>query len=399
VRAHRLAGVGRLVAVVGLILGAIPTGNGAATETTEPDRELLKSLLAQDDYEATRADLLRALQRPGGLPCWWLGAFADERNDRIREHAVRALSDAGCSHFDSYRPFTNDSSTWVTDALLRAVERRQIAGAVPFLISRLIDGRRIVSAEGWWTIGDSAHRALKVVTCQSFHFDLRGSAPEQAAAMAAWSRWYEAHRDEPRELWVSSGIALARDYIGSDDPARRREGLDLLTWIGAPALPALRAAFQRGPQDLKASLACASEEPPRVTEDVTCVLLVLNGSGRRVALAPAPGDPQVRLTRHGEERDPSRGEPTKGQGKGLRGTGLAQEPLPPSPRPVPPAADIAPRIIDLAPGEVLKREVRVGPVMTAGHYEVRVTLADLASAIEPQPLPTIEAATVLRFEQ
>src|SRR6266446_4364732 len=210
VRAHRLAGVGRLVAVVGLILGAIPTGNGAATETTEPDRELLKSLLAQDDYEATRADLLRALQRPGGLPCWWLGAFADERNDRIREHAVRALSDAGCSHFDSYRPFTNDSSTWVTDALLRAVERRQIAGAVPFLISRLIDGRRIVSAEGWWTIGDSAHRALKVVTCQSFHFDLRGSAPEQAAAMAAWSRWYEAHRDEPRELWVSSGIALAR---------------------------------------------------------------------------------------------------------------------------------------------------------------------------------------------
>ncbi len=428
------AGVWMSFAALAFVAPAPPAAAATATEPPKsasaipgeaPSKDRLETLLAEADYEATRADLLRELQRPGGLPCWRLGAFGEDRNERVREHAVRALSDAGCAHFDSYRPYIGDPSAWVTDAIMKAAERHLISGAVPFLISHLTDTRTILSDEGGWTIGEGAHRALRVVTCQSFHFDPHGTPQGQADAIAQWSRWYEAHLFEPRGTWVAAGIGLAGDYIGRDHAPHRKEGFELLALIGAPALPALRTAFQRGPQDLRVALACTPDEPPRVTDQVPCVLTVANLSTHRVALAPAPGDPQVRLVPHeATPAEPPEGRPQAGRpagsppsrsskprtgesrsgaapptdkrpaDKSAAGTG-STETRPADLRP----AEIAGRIVDLAPGEVLQREFRVGPVAAAGHYEVRATLIDLASSIGSSPLPPIEATTPLRFEQ
>ncbi len=367
-----------------LVLGG-SLAAAAAPRRVPERRDPLEALLAQDDYDLVQPDLMRELQRPGDPPCRRLADYAGDHNERVREHAVRALDDSGCTDFSSYRPYLGDTNPWVTETILRAAEHHRIGDAVPFLISLLTDRRTILTDGGSWTVGESARRVLMAVTCQSFHFDSGGTARGQTDAIAAWTSWYQAHRAEPREAWVASGIDLARDYLARDFAPHRREGFDLLAVIGAPALPALRAAFQRTPQDLRASLACAPDEPPRVTDQVPCVLLVANASRRRVALVPAPGDLEVRLTRSGESGAQPRDErPRAGH--------------PAS------AGDILGRVIDLAPGEVLRREVRVGPVRGAGRYEVRVTLVDLAAALvaaspRSSPLPPIEATTVLRFEQ
>jgi len=209
-------------------------------------------------------------------------------------------------------------------------------------------------------------------------------------------------------------MALARADLARDDSARRIEGIELLALIGTPALPALRAAFERREQDLRATLSCVPDEPPRVTDQVPCVLLVTNLAKRRIALAPPPGDPEVRLTREDDLRAASKDDP----GRPLRLVGA---------RP----ADLVDRVLDLAPGEALRREFKIGPVRAAGRYEVRAILNDLGAAlgsagppspgeVEPTPapvppkprgrsagpagpapsvLPSIQATTVVRFEQ
>src|SRR5688572_3356484 len=127
-------------------------------------------LLSAEDYDESRPQILETL-RQDGAACRTLGAYASSRSTRVREHAVRALSDAGCADFAAYSGYAADGDAWVMDAVIRAAESHLIAGAVPFLLSRLSDPRRIVAGEGTWTIGDAAHGALRAITCQSFHYD------------------------------------------------------------------------------------------------------------------------------------------------------------------------------------------------------------------------------------
>jgi hypothetical protein len=370
--------------------------------------------LADEEYEARRAQILGELRRTGrGSPCEVLGGFRSQRNERVRENAVRALSDAGCDRFPAYRPYLDDPNPWVTEWILRAVERRLMTEAVPFLIDRLSDRRRILSGDGFWIIGETAHRVLREVTCQSFHFDPEGPEPLRQDALSQWRQWYAAHRGEPRQSWVAAGIALGRDYVGRDYAPHRLEGLRLLALIGPPAFPALRGALERHPDDLLARVVCAPEEPPRVTDAVPCALEIENATRRRLALVPRDGPPEVQVRRREEAPPPP---PPRGgaTSRGARSRSAPESP-PKAPAPVPlPApvpAEIAGSIVDLAPGEVYRVAFSVGPVPGAGRYDVRVRLRDLAAAlVDPSPvkdartsavpgLPPIEAGTMVRFEQ
>ena len=414
-RRHSLRLARVLIAVA--LVWRMPATAAPADARVDP----LRVLLEAEDSEAARIDLQRELRRSGASPCARLAGFGGDRNLQVREHAVRALSDAGCADFDAYRPYLGDPSPWVIRAVLQAVERRLIAEALPFLTDSLADKRTILSDEGSFTIGSLAHRALRVVTCQSFHFDPAASPERRADAIAQWRSWYAAHRSEPRDAWVAEGIALARDYLGRDYAPHRREGIELLTLIGSPAIPSLRGAFRRSPEDLRATISCNPEEPPRVTEQVPCVLLVTNASKRRLLLAPA--DLVVRLVRVDRDSGSAGGTARRSLKAGRssaadRDAGAEREAA--ADRISAPAlSEIAARVLDLAPGEVLRRDVAVGPVGGAGRYEVHAILPDLASSLsvfearppsvgkgaaEPRTrqtpgLPSIEATTVVRFEQ
>ncbi len=380
----------------------------------------LVELLADEDYERQRPRLLSEIGRLAGSPCEVLSLYAAQRNERVREHAVRALVDAGCKDFNFYRPYLDDPSPWVIESVLGAARSHLMTEAVPFLLDHLADTRRILTGADSWTISESAHRALRMVTCQSFHFEPEGAARGRQDATARWRQWYEAHRGEPREEWVEAGIELGREYAGRDyAPAHRREGLELLALIGPPALPALRAAFQRAPTDLEAVVACLPDEPPRVNERVPCVLDIRNASRRRVAIAPASDGLELRVVRI----DPSTPPAPQSRGRSRAAATPAEviAPVDPGPPGTPRAADLLPilagRIIDLGPGEVLKHEFTVGPVPSAGRYQVKARLRDLAGALfaaapggsagaakgGAQPprssLPPIEATTIVRFEQ
>jgi hypothetical protein len=367
-------------------------GLGSAATAVDP----FARVLGEDDYEAARARLREEIARSGRQTCTVLSAYGKHRIETVREHAVRALSDFGCETIAEYAPYMDDTHPWVVRELLRAFEVRRISGAVPFLIRLLDDRRRLISPEGSWTMGEVAHRVLRAVSCQSFHFDSGGSAAARGEAVRQWRDWYDTHRDEPRALWERSGIARALDLIGRDYAPHRREGLELLTLIGGPALPALANAMSRAPEDLSARLTCTPEAPPATFEIVPCLLEVRNISGRRVVLAP--GEPEVRVR-------PASGVPPPGDdareeaGDHARAgdrarSGVAGSLFPPS---------ILTRLIDLAPGEVLRRPVRIGPVERAGQYRITVGLADAAARLLqeeglslPAPSP-IEAETIVRF--
>jgi hypothetical protein len=69
-------------------------------------------------------------------------------------------------------------------------------------------------------------------------------------------------------------------------------------------------------------------------------------------------------------------------------------------------ADWLDHIVDLAPGERLERAVVIGPVSTAGRYEVAAALIDLSAGLVHPDGRTksgggmaIEARTVVRFNQ
>jgi hypothetical protein len=356
------------------------------------DDETLAGLLAAADDAQARAGILQHLGETA-IACPALTRFGDRRDPVVREQAVRAMDQAECAAIEYYRPFMRDPHPWVTDALVTAIERHRIGEGIPFLIGHLSDPRRILSGGGIWSIGERAHRALRAVSCQSLHFDPAGSAQEQARAAARWTTWYADHGSEPRARWIEEGFARAREYLQQDRVRLRREGLQLLLLIGAPAAPELRAAFRRGPAELEASLSCTPDEPPRVTEEVPCLFAVANGSERRVAFIP--GALKVALRRQGAAAD--EGSPA-----------LDDHPSPSAEAPGPGTemADWLDHIVDLAPGERLERAVVIGPVSTAGRYEVAAALIDLSAGLVHPDGRTksgggmaIEARTVVRFNQ
>ena len=362
-------------------------------------------LLGVEDYDESRPQLLEML-RQNAAPCRALGAYASSRSTTVREHAVRALSDAGCADFAAYSVYAADRDAWVVDAVIRAAQRHLIAGAAPFLLSRLSDSRRILAAEGTWTIGDAAHRGLQAITCQSFHYDPSGSENDRRNALTRWRQWYLAHRAEPREAWVKEGIERAREYASRDYGPHRLEGLRLLALIGEPALPALRALLVRSPGDLSADVSCLPDEPPRPPDRVPCALVVRNVTDHGVAFAPPQSGPEVGVTRQvvAAESDPPPerpGKPSASRPAPAAAPAAALTPAPSDPRER--LANLAARLIELLPGEVRRYEFDVGPVPSPGRYTVRVRLDDpsvglsLGSAQAP-PAPGIEAETVVRFD-
>ncbi len=364
-----------------LSIATLPGAPSAASSAPSPaPADPLLSILADDDFDARAPAVALELKQGSADACLRLGRFGTNRNERVREHAVRALAVAGCRDFASLDPFLDDPSPWVTEAVLREIERQKRREAVPYLIDRLTDRRAIVSGDGSWTIAESAHRALRALTCQSFHFDPAGSPAGQAGARDRFRAWYAEHGGEPREKWIASGLSSARDDLGSDLAATRREGLELLLMIGSPAAADLRAALGRKPGELRASLTCDPTEPPRVSDRVPCSLLVTNASGRTIPLVPIGEGPEVRLIRQEEGRMETRAD---------RPREASQESATTS--------DLAPRILQLGPGDVLRREFQVGPVRAAGHYEVRATLLDLATTLPapdaPAPAPSVTPVT------
>jgi hypothetical protein len=378
-----------LLLVLVVLVTAIP--GGAAEE------DPILSLLASDDYEQERPALVRDLGRLGERRCAALSIYAGHRSERVRENAVRALADSGCDRLEPYRPYLADPSPWVSDAFLRAAERHLIADAVPWLLDHLDDRRRIVSADGSWAIGEIALRALRVVTCQPFPFDPRAAPEARAAAVADWRVWYAAHHTEPRSAWLAAGVARAREEAEDGGPAVRLEALRLLALLGPPAAPALRGALGRSAGDLRVTLSCEPEEPPRVTDEVPCVLEIANPADHRVGLAVAEGAPEVRLVRieAGSPAADRRAPPARAGRAPAGADARTAEGGSPAATGASPA-DLAARLVDLAPGEALRREFRIGPVAAAGRYQVRAGLADLAAS---PSLPPIEASTVVRFEQ
>ena len=370
--------IAALSAVICLAAGPAPAATGPATAAPDP----VLPLLAEEDYAQVRPRILEAL-RQNGTPCRALGAYVSARDGRVREHAVRALADAGCADFAAYAGYAADGDAWVIDAVIRAAERHRMAGAVPFLLTRLSDARRILAEEGTWTIGDTVHHGLQVITCQSFHYDPGAAADDRRNALTRWRQWYLGHRDEPRDAWVKAGIERARDYAGRDYGPHRLEGLRLLALIGEPALPALRDLLGRSAGDLRAELSCHPEEPPRPTDQVPCALVVRNVTARHVAFAPPPGGPEVRVTR-------SDAPPETGQAAAPADQGAI-------------LAALAGRLADLSPGEIRRYELAVGPVTAPGRYRVRATLADLVLALTSGSAPdrapgAIEAETIVRFD-
>ncbi len=406
-----------IIATLTTVLAAFVPCLAAAPTPRSPADPLLPYL--QDDDPQAHAQVLTALREQGVSPCCALSAYARNPNSRVRGNAVDAMNDAGCADFQAYSGYLLDASAGVIVALIDAAERRVMKDAVPFLLGSLPDRRRIVTGQGTWSLGEKAHHALMVITCQSFHYDPSAPRDDQRNAMTRWRQWYLAKKDLTRDEWVQEGIGRARDYAGRDYEPYRVEGLRLLALIGSPALPTLRKLLARRPGDVQAEVVCLPDEPPRVTDAVPCALVVRNASSQPLAIAPPPDGLEVRISRI----DAPTGEPGPARG----GPPPADRALPSAPANAPPpdrAAGIlgafADRLVDLAPGEVLRFEFSAGPVLSAGRYRVRATLADLAADLTQDAIPldgaperrdgkavprtggapaAIEAEAVVRFEQ
>ncbi|HKB07236.1 MAG TPA: hypothetical protein VKF61_03020, partial [Candidatus Polarisedimenticolia bacterium] len=239
-------------------------GGSASSRAAEPTPKatpdpVLGYLL--DDDEQARAQALGALRERGLSPCRALGVYSGLPNSRVRANAVKAMDASGCSDFEAYDPYLVDGSAGVVAALIETAQRHEMKEAVPFLIGTLTDRRRIVGERGTWSLSEEAHKALMVITCQSFHFDPAASRDDQRNAMTRWRQWYLAKKDLPRDEWEKEGIDRGRDYAGRDHAPYRIEGFRLLALIGPPALPALRELLARRPEDLATEVVCQPDEP------------------------------------------------------------------------------------------------------------------------------------------
>jgi hypothetical protein len=367
------------------VLGLLIAGLTAAAVAAAPI-DPLPGLLADDWDDSRRDAILDRVRALGGAACATLGSYAPARDPRAREHAVRAMAEVGCDGLEDYRPFLADTSAWVVDALIDALGRRRIAAAVPFLIDHLGDTRRLVSSQGTWTVEEAADRALRRLTAQPVPLAPGGS--EAAADAAAWRAWYAAHGAEAPSAWIASGLRACADAIDSSAAPRRVTALDTLALVGEPGRDLLVGTLRRTEGDLVVALTCKPDEPPRVVDQVPCMLVARNASARHLALAI--GETLVRL------------EPQQAPPKTRPGSGSAATATSPAGR----AADLAAlvgHIVDLAPGESLRREIRAGPVRAAGRYDVHAVLDDLAqpylSGAAVAGAAVIEATTILRFEQ
>jgi len=269
---------------------AIVLSAGAAPGDDDP----LLALLGQDDDAARRGAIQGLLRADGGDGCARLSAYARARDSRARENAVRAMGDLACSSIEDYRPYFSDGSAWVAEALLDAVSRNRVNEGVPYAIERLNDRRRLVSDGGSWTLSQAALRALRTLTGQPIPSASQAREEDASAkAETAWRAWYAANRDEPQAAWIASGVKIIREALAGDATARRLAALETAALIGEPGRVLLVEALRRKPSDLAATLTCTPDEPPRVTDQVPCVLSVKNSTLHRVALAPGDVDVEV----------------------------------------------------------------------------------------------------------
>jgi hypothetical protein len=324
---------------------------------------------------------------------------------------VIALDEAGCDGIEDYKDFFGDRSAWVVRAVAQALAHHRIAGGVPFLVAHLEDRRRLVSEGESVEIAATAERGLRRLTAQPIEpaGTARGaSGGREALVAAAWRAWQREHGAEPASRWLADGRAAIRASLAGGSPAARYAALETLALVGEPADDLLVEALKRRPGEITAALQCAPDEPPRVTEQVPCTLTLRNDATRRIPLAL--GDIDLRLGPVAAAPEavkgprPSGKDTKKDAGKDVKGkhpdTAAPPAPPPVAPRPAP--EQVAAGLVDLAPGEVLRRPVNVGPVMTAGRYEAIASFEDLGRRLDPAAFPPdlrLEATLLLRFEQ
>ena len=384
----------------------------AAVLAAAPARAVdpLPDLLVDGDDAAGR-DLLRERVRAlGEAACPTLSAYAGAPDPRARERAVLAMDDAGCDRLEDYRDFFGDRSAWVVRAVARALGHRRIASGVPFLLAHLEDRRTLVSDGENVTISETTEQSLRRLTAQPIEPEaasLRASTAGRAPALAAaWRAWYAAHATEPPARWLGDGRAAIRAALAGGSPSSRYAALETLTLVGEPVVDLLVEALKRRPGEITAALQCAPDEPPRVTEEIPCTLSLRNDTSRRIPLALGGIDLKLGPA-SAAQPPPAPAKPPAGKdARKDKQAGGAAKPLPEPPRPLDPRPEperLAGTIVDLAPGQVLRRPVSVGPVPAAGRYEVIASFQDLGRRLDPgafpADLPRLEASLLLRFEQ
>ncbi|HYV86030.1 MAG TPA: hypothetical protein VFB49_08980 [Patescibacteria group bacterium] len=384
----------------------------------------LPALLADDWDEARQRAAQERVRALGAAACPTLSGYSGAPDPRAREHAVRAMADALCPDLSDYRGFFADRSAWVVDALIDALGRLRIETGVPFLIAHVDDRRRLVSDDGAREIADQADRQLRRLTAQPIP---RLPAVHGAGAVgdpAAWRAWYASHGAEAPAVWIGSGLDAIRRDLAGESVTRRLVALDTLALVGTPGRAALAEALRRGPSDLEVGLVCLPEQAPRVLDRIPCSLTITNVGARRLVLAL--GDAVVHLELHTAPDASAPASSGRSPGKAGSSKTAPAGPLPAGPPPGghPPAghppgdragasadasgaqdADLAlleGRFLDLLPGASVRREVSVGPVNTAGRYEVRAGMTDLARPLLAGPQGAgpgpIETVAVIRFE-
>jgi hypothetical protein len=398
-----------------MALGAVGVSSRAAAAGGDRLADLLRS---DDDRPAALRDEVQAL---GGSACATLSGYAAERDERVRERAVGAMDGAGCARAEDYAPFFADRSAWVVRAVIVATARQRLAEAAPFYLRHLGDRRRLVSDDDSQTIEDVSQRALHRLTAQPIPYDPHGPLNERDRSAQAWRDFFAAHGRDGTSAWVASGRTAIQAGLDGE-PQARRAALDTLPLVGEPAGDLLAAALRRGPGDVEVALVCTPDSPPRVGEEIPCTWRLHNLALHRVALALAPpratvlsGDlaPAAMAppgTAHDAKPKAGGKASTHGSPEGRHAapaaapgaTAAAAEVKTPAPAPIEPEA-LAGTIVDLAPGETMQRPIFIGPVESAGHYEVRVGCEDLGVRLRPSAfppgLPPLQAVIPMRFEQ
>jgi hypothetical protein len=192
--------------------------------------------------------------------------------------------------------------------------------------------------------------------------------------------------------------------------------LETLAVVGDRGAGVLRDALLRAPGEIEATLRCEPDEPPRVGDTIPCTLVIRNRSSRRIALALGPAALAIALSAppaaepeahghaagaskpHGKEAARSVAAPGS---SAPRSPGSVAHPAAPAPAPA--SIEIPPDcFVDLLPGGVSARPLTAGPVASAGHYDLKATVADWSAALPPEnqrQAQQIEATFELRFEQ
>jgi hypothetical protein len=377
---------------------ALGLASVAAPVLASGDR--LAALLRSDD--ASRTALHDEVEALGGSACATLSGYAADRDERVRERAVNAMDGAGCARAEDYAPFFADRSAWVVRAVIAATSRQCLAEAAPFYLRHLGDRRRLVSDNESESLEDAAERALHRLTAQPIPYDPDAPVSQRDHAAQAWRDFFAAQGGQGRSAWLASGRAAIQAGL-EGSPAARRAALDTLPLVGEPVRDLLTGALRREPGDVEVEVVCTPDSPPRVGEEIPCSWSARNPTAHRVTLALAP--PHVTLAlRDAGDAPAEKPEKPKPGGKphGAPTHGAPPEARPPAPPPIEPEA-LAGTIVDLAPGATIRRPIFVGPVASAGHYELRVACEDLGLRLQPSAfpagLPLLQATIPMRFEQ